>query len=120
MKIIINGTFPPPTELVQILNDAFQPGYSFRQFGLGKNKTIMARKSSLVGIQLSVVGNQIDFQPTAPTITGPVLSFIMLTELVPLIMIPLLVISDFFRKDPYKEMAKEIGFFLKKKYGEEN
>ena len=117
MKISINGALPPLAELVQILNDAFQPGYSFKPYGLGKNKTIMARKSSLVGLQLSVAGNQIDLQPTAPTMTGSVLSFMMLTELAPLIMIPLVVGSDFFRKDPYKEMAKEIGFYLKEKYG---
>lgn len=116
MKISIAGALPPAEELVQSLNDAFAPGYSFRTFGLGENKTIMARKSAMVGLQLSVVGKQIDFQPTAPTMSGSVLGLMMLTELAPLVMIPLLVISDFFRKNPYKEMAKEIGCFLKEKY----
>lgn len=116
----ITGPLPPTAELVHVLNNAFLPQYSFRTFGLGKNKTIMARKSSMVGLQLSFVGNQIDFQPTAPTITGSVLSVMMLTELASIIMIPILVISDFFRKNPYKEMAKEIGSFLKEKYTHEN
>lgn len=120
MNTSITGPLPPTAELVQVLNDAFGPEYSFRTFGLGKNKSIMARKSALIGLQMSVVGNRIGFQPTAPTITGSVLGFMTLTELAPLIMVPLLIISDFFRKDPYKEMAKEIGFFLKEKYGQEN
>ena len=120
MKISITAPIPPPAELVQVLNDAFAPTYTFRTFGLGKRKSIMGRKSSLVGLQLSVVGYQIDFQPTAPTITGSALGFMALTELAPLVMIPLLIISDFFRKDPYKEMAKEIGYFLKHKYSSDN
>ena len=120
MKISITGSLPPLAELVRVLNDAFGPDYSFRIFGVGKRKSIMARKSSFVGLQLSIVENQIDFQPTAPTMSGSALGFMMLTELAPLVMIPLLIISDFFRKDPYKEMAKEIGLFLKHKYSTVN
>ena len=106
MKIAVFPPVPPLADLVQVLNDAFGPTYSFRIFGMGKNKTIMARKSALVGLQLSVDGNEIHFQPTPPTATGSALGFMMLTELASLVMIPVLVITGFFRRDPYKEMAK--------------
>lgn len=117
MKISIAGQLPPPDQLSNALNNAFAPRYTFRTFGLGKNKSVMARKSTFVGLQLSVVGNEIDLQPTAPTIAGSALSFMMLTELVAILIIPTLFIFKGFTKDPYKEMAREIGLFLKAEYG---
>lgn len=116
MKISIASTHPPTDELVHVLNDAFGRRYSFRLFGLGKEKTIMARKSALVGLQLSFDDKQASFERTAPTIASSALSFMMLTELAVLLILPLLVIFEGFTKDPYKEMAKEIGLFLKQKY----
>lgn len=116
MKISVSGSLPPSSELVSVLNDAFAPRYSFRVFGIGAEKTIMAQKSFLVGLQVSVTDNQIHFQRTAPTIASSLFSFMMLTELVVLLILPLLIIFEGFKRDPYKEMAKEIGFFLKKAY----
>lgn len=116
MKISIASNHPPADELLQVLNDTFGPRYSFRLFGLGKEKTIMARKSALVGLQLSFTDKQANFQRTTPTIAGSALSFMMLTEFAVLLILPLLIISEGFTKDPYKEMAKEIGFFLKEKF----
>lgn len=115
MKISI-ASHPPTDELVQVLNDKFNPRYSFELFGLGENKTIMARKSTLVGLQISNRDKEMYFQRTAPTIAGSAFSFMMLTELAIVFIIPLLIIFKGFTKDPYKEMAKEIGFFLKEKY----
>ncbi len=120
MKISITGSLPPPAELVGVLNDAFGPRYTFSTFGLGKEKSVMARKSALVGLQLSVVEKQIDFQPTTPTIAGSIFGFMMLTELAALLIVPLLIISKGFTKNPYKEMASEIGLFLKAKYSHQS
>lgn len=116
MKISVSGSLPPANELVSVLNDAFVPRYSFRTFGIGLEKTIMARKSLLVGLQVSITDNQIHFQRTAPTIASSLFSFMMLTELVVFLILPVLIIFEGFKRDPYKEMAKEIGFFLRDKY----
>ena len=116
MKISIAHNRPSSDELVQVLNRKFGPRYSFRLFGLGENKTIMARKSAAVGVQLSFYDDQLILQRTAPSIAGSVLTFMMLTELVVFLIIPLLILFEGFRKDPYKEMAQEIGFFLKEMY----
>jgi hypothetical protein len=115
MKIPISSNLPPADELVQILNDQFAPRYSFRLFGLGKEKTIMARKSGLIGVQISFADKQANFQATTPSIAGSALSFMMLTEFAALLILPLLILSEGFKKDPYKEMAKEIALFLRDK-----
>ncbi len=116
MKISVSGPLPPTADLVTALNKKFGPLYRFTTYGLGKHKTILARKSALVGLQISVRDGEVHFQPSVPSTAGPAVSFMMFTELATLLILPVLIISRGFTKDPYRKMAKEIGFFLRDAY----
>jgi hypothetical protein len=101
-------TAPPPStkELVAVLRQEFSEHYSYRLFGLGNAKSIIVRKSTFVGAQISINAHEIAIRATPPSILAGFLNFFRLTELGEIWSLP----------PQWSALEREIGTFLKHKY----
>ena len=108
MKIYASKPLPPADELVKILNKEFSPRYSSKLFGLGKEKTIMVKASTLVGTQISIRNNEITVQGTV----SPIIPVIAMTELVAIFVLFL----GWFSREPWKKLEREVAVFLQQRY----
>ncbi|HEV7380208.1 MAG TPA: hypothetical protein VGN64_10465 [Dyadobacter sp.] len=68
MKVITIGQDPSNEEIARTLRQEFSSDYSYSFFGLGDSKSVIVRKSELVGAQISKSGNQITVHAYAPGI----------------------------------------------------
>ncbi|MBT1705794.1 hypothetical protein [Chryseosolibacter indicus] len=113
MKLTTSKGLPSIAELKDILRQEFSSDYSYRLFGLGKEKTLIVGKSPLVGAQISIHENEVTIQPTPPTLPAAFfVSFVSMTEFVVL----LLLFVGIKLKSPWKEFERDISKFLYKKY----
>ena len=78
--MIISATkdLPEISELYQLLKEEFPQKEIHLAEGLGNTKTIMVRKSSLVGVQITPTGRQIRVDGSFPSIFTSVLATIAL------------------------------------------
>jgi len=114
MRITTTKTLPTAAELVEILKKEFSPDYSYTIFGLGKNKTVLVKKSALVGVQVSLLNNDISIQASPPSIgTGYLFMFFSYTGLGAFIALVCVLLGMI--ESPLI-IEKEIGSFLKRKY----
>lgn len=112
MRISTSKTLPSTKELIEILKQELPGPYSYKLFGLGREKTIMVTKSSSVGAQISIRENEITIQGTPPPPVAYFVSFLGWTELAFL----LLFFIGLSTPSKLKELEKEIAIFLKNKY----
>ena len=67
MRISTSNNSPTIGDLMSHLRNKFSDSYSFHLSGIGKEKTIIARKSTLVGAQISTGENEIRIDTIFPS-----------------------------------------------------
>lgn len=112
MRISTLKKLPSTVELIGILKQELPQNYSYKLFGLGKEKTIIVTKSSSVGAQISIRGNEITIQGTPPPPVAYFVSFLGWTEFAAL----LLFFMGWSTRSKLIELEKELAIFLKNKY----
>jgi hypothetical protein len=112
MRISTLKTLPSSAELIGILKQELPGNYSYELYGLGKEKTILVTKSSSVGAQISLRGNEITIQGTPPPPLAYFVSFLGWNEFAVL----LLFFMGWSTRSKLAELEKELAIFLKNKY----
>ena len=107
MKVIVSKPPPSNNELIEILKQEFSDQYTYKLFGIGKEKSIIVQKSTFVGAQISQTGKEFLIDGTPPSVTAS------LTALLLQVLVNLYIL---FQPSPYRELEKEIAVFLKHKY----
>lgn len=107
MKILTGKATPPVNELAEVLQHEFCNQYSYRLFGIGKEKTIIVGKSTFVGAQISKSGNEITIEGIQPSIPAVIFSFFL--QLFAGLGAPL-------TRKPWQNFEREVGVFLQHKY----
>lgn len=107
MKVFTVQKSPTTPELMDVLKHQFSDEYSYTQFGLGSEKSIIVRKSPFVGVQVSVMGDEVTVTGIMPSLTGNVFLFIdfLLSGMATLLF-----------GSSTKKLEKELALFLKEKY----
>jgi len=103
MKVLTSKTPPTTKELLDILESEFSDQYTYKLFGLGEEKSIIVRKSTFIGAQISKSVNEITIEGIQPSIPAVLFSFI-------------LQLITGFSTSSSRKLEKEIGFFLNQKY----
>lgn len=115
MRISISKTAPSTEAMVDALKREFDGNYSFELFGVGREKTIMARHSEFHGVQITTYQNEIDIQATPPSLaSGYFLAFLEVTGIGALVA---MLFGYWGLRSSYRKLEKEIAAFLKRKYG---
>lgn len=78
MIISVSKQLPGITELCALLKEKFPNRQIHLAEGLGNTKTIMVKQSSLVGVQITSVDNQIRVDGTFPSIFTSILASVAL------------------------------------------
>lgn len=78
MIIKVKST-PTNEELMSVLRQKLSGEYSVREFGLGK-KTVMIKRSTMVGVQITVRQNEISVHESSPSVAGGILSSLAMIE----------------------------------------
>lgn len=104
MKVFTIAQDPSSEEIAQTLEQDFSSKYSYSFFGVGKNRTVVARKSEFVGAQISKSGNQITVHAMSPNLLLSFLDSFFMN-----------VIGLAFHS-PLKKLETDLVTFLKKKY----
>lgn len=76
MKNTANNSIPSNKELIQKINNSM-PGVSARLFGLGGSKTILVKKSTFVGLQLTRKNKGFEIECSLPSYLSLVVSGIL-------------------------------------------
>lgn len=112
MQYLTLKAAPPTKELIEVFKRDFSKEYAYKLFGLGKNKSIIVRKSPFVGVQVSKEGDNISIQRVLPSVKTTTLGFFDFVFLDGAL--------DFFFGWHYapksKKVEKEIAGFIKDKY----
>lgn len=116
MKIIKVKAPPTNADLIEVLNREFSGKYSFKLYGLG-NKSVMARKSALLGAQITVWENEIRVEGAPPSFGSGFLGSLMMTELA-VVLFPLFMFAGA-TLSKFKALEKEIAVFLRRIYNQE-
>ncbi|MEM9391612.1 MAG: hypothetical protein AAGA02_14135 [Bacteroidota bacterium] len=111
MIIQASGKLPSLKELAEILKTELSNQYSYEVFGLG-NKSVLVGKSTLVGAQITVNGQEVSIVSSPPSVFGGLLQTLGMTELA----IFIFPFFGFSSRSKYAELEKEIGSFLHHKY----
>lgn len=106
MKVFTIEQNPSSEQIAAILEKEFSSQYSYSLFGLGKNKSIVVRKSEFVGAEISVSGNQITVHAMSPN---------LLFSFLDPFLTGMNVIGSVF-KNPLKKLESDLVSFLKSKY----
>jgi hypothetical protein len=114
MKISITKTPPSMKEMAEILEQQFSGQYSYELFGLWNDKSIIIRKSTFVGAQISKRENEFTIEGTSPSITTSIIS--ILAPLFAGVAAPGSHLWALFFRSPWRKLETEIGIFLKHKY----
>jgi hypothetical protein len=112
MRISTLKKLPTSAELISVLKQELPQNYSYKLFGLGKEKTVLVTKSSSVGAQISIHDNEITIQGTPPPPVAYFVSFLGWTEFAAL----LLFFVGWSTRSKLVELEKELAIFLKNKY----
>ena len=107
MNISSTKTLPSSKELIEILKREFSDKYSYEQYGVGANKSILVRKSYFVGVQISKYDNELTIDAIAPSVSASLIRMLM-ENLANLFIV--------FSSLSYKSFEKEMALFLKKKF----
>ena len=115
MKIITTKIIPPTDEFIETLKHEFSDHYSYKSFGTGSGRSLIIHKSALIGVELSVLQNEILIDGATPTVEGTFFtSFLQVISGLGISIIQLA--SLFYKTTPWKKLETEIGYFLQHKY----
>jgi len=106
MKVFTVEQNPSPEQIVAMLEKEFSSKYSYTFFGLGKNRSIVVRKSEFVGAEISISGNQITVHAMSPN---------LLFSFLDPFLTGMNVIGSVF-KSPLKKLEADLVSFLKSRY----
>lgn len=95
---------PSSEDIILALREEFSSKYSYIFFGVGENRTIIVKKSELVGAQISKSGNQMTVHAMSPNLLLSSLDAVLTG-----------VISAFSYASLNK-LEKDLVIFLKEKY----
>ena len=113
MKISTSKNLPSAAELITILKQEFSERYSYKLFGLGKDKTILVGESTFIGAQISIGENEMTIQGATPSLPAAYfVSFLGITEFAFLLLAFLGLSSD----SKMRTLEKNIAIFLKAKF----
>jgi hypothetical protein len=106
MKVFTINQNPSSEEIAQTLEEEFSSKYSYSFFGLGRDRSVVVRKSEFVGAEVSKIGNEITVHAMTPNL---LLSFLdpFLTGLN---------VLGALNYAPLKKLEAELVVFLKEKY----
>ena len=107
MKVIVSKPPPPNNELIKTLKQEFSDQYTYKLFGIGKEKSVIVQKSTFVGAQISKTGNEFSIDGIHPSVTAS------LTALLLQVLANLFIL---FQPSPFRELERKIAVFLKHKY----
>lgn len=108
MKVSITKTPPSSEELLSILNTEMNDG-SAKLFGLGPNKTILFKKSTFVGAQITRRGQELFIEGIFPSVLSTALSGLLMLGCMFYFLE-----SIFYSR--WLKLEKEIGLLLNEKY----
>ena len=109
MRILTSKRTPSTKEMAETLNREFSDQYSFKLFGLGQKKSIIVRKSTFVGVQISKYKNEISVDGSFPSITTSLFYSLLFFD-------GLYFLINLIFGSQYEDLEKEICVFLKQKY----
>ena len=113
MRIAFSKELPTIKELVEILKSRFPDTYTVKK-GLD-HSSILIGKSTLIGAELSVHGNEVSLSSSPPSVFGGLLMTLGMTELA-------IFLFPFLFKEVsagnYRELEQEIGTFLTLEFGQ--
>ena len=104
---------PQLQELSKVLTEEFSDQYSYKLFGLGSEKSIVVRKSMLVGVQITPRENEIRVDGTIPSVA---ISFFSALIAFALSTLGIIRSASFIPLLPSRNLENEIADFLKRKY----
>ena len=107
MIIQTTKRLPSAKQLAHILKKEFSGQYEYEEFGLCEHKSLIVRRSFLVGVQISIDKNEFTIDAIPPSAAASFVSTIMS------IFANLFVV---FTMLPYRELEKDVARFLKTKY----
>ncbi len=111
MKILNLKKAPSAKQLAETLKQEFSGEYSYRLFGLGSERSVIVRKSTFVGVQVSKSGNEVSVQRLLmPSLSSSIFSIIDILWTGGLLL-------DGVFGSPVRNLEKEVALFIKKKYG---
>ena len=113
MIIKVKAT-PSNEEILEILKREFSDDYAYKLYGLGK-KSIMVRKSALIGAQISVRENEISIEGTPPSFGAGFLATLAMSEAA-VMLVPIFALAGAF-PSRYKKLERKLALFLREKYG---
>jgi hypothetical protein len=104
---------PTNEELMALLKNKLPSEYSVKEFGLGK-KTILIKKSTFIGAQITVRENEISIDASAPSVAGGMWSTLAMTELA-IVIVPVFWIAGAF-PSKMKKFEREVANFIFEQY----
>ena len=107
MRLTATKKLPPVQNLVKILQNEFSDKYKFSLFGLGDEKSIIAKKSTFVGAQIVISKNQIDVDGISPSVLSSFFSMVLQVFMNLFILFSVM---------PFSKVEKDIASFLNQKY----
>lgn len=111
--IIKVKTTPTNEELIAFLRKELPSDYSVREFGLGK-KTVMIKKSSFIGAQITLRENEIAVDESTPSLAGGILSSLAMIELASLIVF--IFASGSATRANFQAFEREMAGLINEKY----
>lgn len=104
---------PTNEELIAFLRKELPSDYSVREFGLGK-KSILIKKSTFIGAQITIRENEISVDASAPSLAGGMWSSLAMTELA-VVIIPVFWIAGA-TQTKFRDFEKEMASLINEKY----
>jgi hypothetical protein len=104
---------PTNEDLIALLRQKLPSEYSVKEFGLGK-KTVLIKKSTFIGAQITVRENEISIDASAPSVAGGMWSTLAMTELA-IVIVPVFWIAGAF-PSKMKKFEKEVANFINERY----
>lgn len=112
MIIKVKNT-PTNEKLIALLRKELPSDYSVRQFGLGK-KTVMIKKSTFIGAQITLRENEIAVDESTPSVAGGILSSLAMIELASLIVF--IFANGSATQAKFQAFEREMASLINKKY----
>lgn len=100
---------PTNEDLIALLRQKLPSEYSVKEFGLGK-KTVLIKKSTFIGAQITVRENEISIDASAPSVAGGMWSTLAMTELA-IVIVPVFWIAGA-TPSKSRKFEKEIATFI--------
>ncbi|MDQ6481084.1 hypothetical protein [Dyadobacter sp. LHD-138] len=104
MKVFTIAQEPSTEEIAKTIEQHFSSKFSYSFFGVGKNRSVVVRKSEFVGAQISKSGNQITVHAMSPNLLLSFLDSFFMN------------VIYFAFHSPLKKLEADLVTFLKSRY----